>query len=99
MPAQARLGDMSAGHACFAPTAIVSGVASTVFINGIPAALVGSIHGPHTCDKTTHAGGLRQVVSGSSTVFIEGKAAARIGDTIADGDCIAQGSGNVFVGG
>jgi len=99
MPAQSRLGDISAGHACFPPTPIISNVTQTVYINGIPAALLGSQLAPHACGREVHAGGLRKIVSGSSSVFFEGKAPARIGDSIADGDCMAQGSGNVFVGG
>jgi uncharacterized Zn-binding protein involved in type VI secretion len=98
MPAQALLGSKSTGHACFPPTTIVSGCASTVFVNGKPAAIIGAQLTPHSCGKTTHAGGQRKVVSGSGTVFFNGKPAARIGDSIADGDAIGQGSGNVFAG-
>ena len=98
MPAQARLGDKSTGEGCFPPTSIISGVSSTVFVNGIAAAVIGSQLAPHTCGMVTHAGSSRQVVAGSSTVSFDGKKAARIGDAIADGDLIAAGSGNVFTG-
>jgi uncharacterized Zn-binding protein involved in type VI secretion len=98
MPSQSRLGDTSTGEGCFPPTAVISAVASTVFVNGIAAAVVGSQLAPHTCGRTTHAGSARQITVGSSTVFFEGKQAARIGDTIADGDLMAAGSGNVFTG-
>jgi hypothetical protein len=98
MPAQATLGSASTGHACFPPTSIVSGCASTVFVNGKPAAVIGAQCTPHTCGRVTHAGGQRKVVSGSGTVFFNGKPAVRVGDSIADGDAIGQGSGNVFAG-
>jgi len=38
------------------------------------------------------------VVIGSSTVFINGKSAIKIGDSTACGDAVADGSGNVFIG-
>ena len=38
------------------------------------------------------------VVIGSSTVFINGKSAIKIGDSTACGDTIADGSSNVFIG-
>lgn len=96
MPACSRLGDLSAGHDGFPPTPIIGGVCSTVFVNGIPAATVGSTLSDHT-SGATHVG--RTVVSGSGTVFFESKGAARIGDSINCGDTLGAGSDNVFVGG
>ena len=98
MPSQAVLGSRSTGHGCFAPTTLISGCASTVFVNGKPAAIVGAQFTPHVCGKVTHAAAARRVLSGSSKVFINGKPAVRIGDPIACGDTVGQGSGNVFVG-
>jgi uncharacterized Zn-binding protein involved in type VI secretion len=52
----------------------------------------------HVCGKTVHPNSARKVSSGSSTFFFEGKAVARIGDNIACGDMIAEGSSDAFVG-
>lgn len=99
MAAASRFGDTSAGHACFPPTSITGGCIGSVLINGLAAAVVGSIFAAHTCGTTTHAGGARAISSGSGSVFIGGKPAARIGDPIACGDVVGSGSGNVFTGG
>jgi len=45
-----------------------------------------------------HHKGSRSIVSGSSSVFINGKPAARVGDAINCGGVIIQGSPNVFIG-
>lgn len=99
MPGVARLGDMTTGVGCFPPSAIISVPISTVLIGGVPAAAIGAECAPTHCGHVTHAGPLRLVVTGSSTVFFQGIPAARIGDLIADGDMIAEGSGNVIAGG
>jgi uncharacterized Zn-binding protein involved in type VI secretion len=94
MPAAARLNDPDSSDG-----AITSGGASTVFINGQPAAIVGSMdrdhapygrpHGPHVPNP---------IVSGSATVFFDGKAAARVGDPFACGHVVASGSPDVNIG-
>jgi uncharacterized Zn-binding protein involved in type VI secretion len=83
MPAAARLNDTDT-----VPSTIASAVASTVFINGKPAAVVGS-------QDTTPS----PITQGSSTVNIENKAAARIGDPVANGSTVNSGSPNVVIGG
>ena len=99
MPAVSRLGDMSTGHGCFPPTALVSTSATKTFFNGKLASVVdaGSQHAPHTCGIVTHAGSTRSPSNGASKTYIEGKPAARIGDDIACGDAIAEGSPNSFI--
>ena len=99
MPAISRIGDMSTGHGCFPPTALVSTPVSKTFFNGILASVVNSAcqHAPHTCGITTHAGSTRAPSSGASKTFIEGFKAARIGDDIVCGDAIAEGSTNSFI--
>jgi uncharacterized Zn-binding protein involved in type VI secretion len=99
MAAASRRGDLSTGHGCFPPTACISASASRTFINGILAQKQGSRFNSHRCGKVTHAGSQRATSSGSSTVFIEGARAVRIGDSIACGDAVAQGSPNVQIGG
>lgn len=99
MPAVSRIGDMSTGHGCFAPTALVQTPVTKTFFNGKLASVVNSAtqHAPHTCGITTHSGSTRSPSSGASKTFIEGKLAARIGDNIACGDAIAEGSPNSFI--
>lgn len=99
MPAVSRIGDMSTGHGCFPPTALVTTSVTKTFFNGKLASVVDNAcqHAPHTCGRVTHAGSTRSPSSGASKTFIEGKVAARIGDDIACGDVIAQGSSNSFI--
>jgi uncharacterized Zn-binding protein involved in type VI secretion len=102
MPAVVRIGDQSTGHGCFPPTPMLATPVSKTFVNGIKVGVVNnaSYHATHSCGITTHAQpAARAHTSGSSNTFIEGKAAARIGDNIACGDAIAQGSPNTFIGG
>jgi uncharacterized Zn-binding protein involved in type VI secretion len=99
MPAISRIGDMSTGHGCFPPTALVQTSVTKTYFNGILASVVdsGCQHAPHTCGITTHAGSTRSPSSGASKTYIEGFPAARIGDNIACGDAIAEGSANSFI--
>ena len=99
MPAVSRIGDMSTGHGCFAPTALVQTPVTKTFFNGKLASVVNTAcqHAPHSCGITTHSGSTRSPSSGASKTFIEGKLAARIGDNIACGDAIAEGSPNSFI--
>jgi uncharacterized Zn-binding protein involved in type VI secretion len=99
MAAASRKGDLSAGHGCFPPTACVNSLATRTFINGILAQKQGSSFNSHRCGKTTHPTSSRTTSSGSSTVYIEGARAVRIGDSISCGDSVAQGSPNVQIGG
>lgn len=94
MPAVARLGDKCSGHGCFPPRANNS-ASSDVFVNSIGAHRVGDGWLPHKCKKNIHASTLAE---GSSTVFVNNKALGRIGDDVACGSAIAQGSSDVFSG-
>jgi uncharacterized Zn-binding protein involved in type VI secretion len=95
MAAAARIGDICSGHGCFPPRAGSGG--SSVLVNGIPAHKEGDPWLPHCCPKQgCHPS---NISSGSGSVNINGSAAARIGDSIACGSTIAQGSSNVFIGG
>lgn len=104
MPAAARLGDMSTGHAppshYYPPRAAQSG-SPTVFINGIAAHRVGDTWVRHFCTNTQHKNDFHDgnLAQGSPTVFVNGVALGRIGDNISCGDSVAQGSPNVFVNG
>lgn len=95
MPAVTRLGDLCTGHGCFGqrPNDEAS---PNVFVNGIGVHRVGDHWVSHCCGPVCHDSNM---ATGSSTVFINGKAAARIGDMVACGSASAQGSPNTFFGG
>jgi len=95
MPAAARLGDYCTGHGCWPPRTGVS-ASPNVYINGIQAHKLKDPWNVHCCPTDgCHPG---EVASGSATVFINGRPAARIGDSISCGSLIAMGSPNVSIG-
>lgn len=96
MPNATRLGDMDTGHDACAPTALIS-ASSNVIINGKGAGRVGDSYAVHGC--VVHLSHSGTIASGSSTVFINGKPAGRIGDSVSCGGSVAEGSGDVIVGG
>lgn len=65
--------------------------ATKVLINNLPATLLG--------DLVICSGPPAQIISGSSSVFIEGKPAVRMGDFTNHGGQLIMGSTNVFIGG
>lgn len=70
----------------------IMGPATTkVLINNQPVALVG--------DLCQCSGPPAQIAMGSSSVFIEGKPVARVGDSTSHGGQILNGSLNVIIGG
>lgn len=89
MPAASRKGDQDNGG-----SNVSRDVAGTVFINGIPAAVVGSMNEAHDDEHEASA-----ISQGSTTVFIEGKAAARKDDPYECGHVLIEGSDNVNIGG
>lgn len=96
MAAGTRLGDKDTGHDSCGPTALITG-SPNVYINGRQAGRVGDSYAPHGCiDHPSHSG---TISSGSSSVFINGRPAGRIGDSVSCGGNVAEGSGNVFIGG
>jgi uncharacterized Zn-binding protein involved in type VI secretion len=95
MPAAARLGDYCTGHGCWPPRTGVT-ASPNVIINGIRAHRLNDTWNIHCCPKAgCHPGA---VASGSASVFINGRPAARIGDSISCGSYIAMGSPNVSIG-
>jgi len=100
MPAASRMGDISTGHNCFPPTAIITTPVTKTYLNGLLAAVVDAELLKHKCGRSFHFSTRnRKISSGSSNIFIEGKAAARIGDEIECGDNLGQGSSNIIFGG
>lgn len=103
MPSIVRIGDTSTGPSAegagWASTAATVANNSTVFVNGKLAVTQGGSFATHKKGSVTHYENVqRKIVGGSSTVFIEGKPAARVGDAVADGDTCGTGSPDVFVG-
>jgi len=99
MPAIIRIGDLSTGHGCFAPTTLVVTPVQKTFVNGIKAGVVSPAcqYISHVCGIVVHPQSSRNPASGAIKTFIEGNPAARIGDSIACGDACAQGSTNTFI--
>lgn len=112
MPSAARLNDTVAGttggehsghiepHSPMAFAGEISGGCSpNVFINGLPAATVGSL----TTERDGCCGSSQgSVAAGSGKVFINGKPAARSGDSLkahSGSGQITTGSNDVFIGG
>lgn len=92
MPAATRKGDYCTGHDEYRPRVNDQG-SSDVLINNLPAHRQGDhwvVHNDSGHDGTC--------AIGSPTVFINNKAAARIGDPISCGSIIAQGSPDTFIG-
>jgi len=96
MPGAARVGDL---HTCplsdgpkphVGGPVMPAGAIPTVLINGMPAAVVGTV--------CTCAGPPDTISLGSATVLIGGLQAARMGDTTAHGGTITLGSPNVLIG-
>ena len=101
MPAVARFGDVtSTGHGCSATTTL-AGPSTNVFCNTRGVERKGDPAAAHTIPNSatppvcvSHSAVIN---AGSSTVFVNGKAIARIGDSC-DAGAITGGSSNVFAG-
>ena len=104
MPAVARFGDVtSTGHGCSATTTL-AGPSTNVFCNTKGVERKGDPLAAHTIPFTSGSPPVTVCIPhaavinvGSSTVFVNGKPIARIGDSC-DGGNIRTGSDNVFAG-
>lgn len=94
MPGVCRLGDNCTGHDCFGPRTNDS-ASGNVFVNSTGVHRQGDHWITHCCGPACHDSVLSV---GSSTVYINGMQAGRIGDAIGCGSVVASGSGNVFFG-
>jgi uncharacterized Zn-binding protein involved in type VI secretion len=91
-------GALSKGSDGGAPTGLNTKVQCIKsFVGGILIGTVGDQFDAHTVGQTTHQNAQRQITSGASKTFFEGKAAARVDDPIADGDQVAQGNAKTSV--
>ena len=95
MAAAAFIGCFCTGHGCWPPRPGVT-FSTDVKINGLGAHRLLDLWLPHCCPADgCHPGA---VSSGADNVFINGRAAARMGDDIVCGSIIAMGSPNVNIG-
>jgi uncharacterized Zn-binding protein involved in type VI secretion len=94
MPAVTRINDICTGHDCHPSRPNVQG-SGNVFVNGLATHRTGDKWDVHCCGPSCHDS---VTANGSGTVYVNGKQIARIGDPVACGSVIAQGSGNVFAG-
>lgn len=97
----ARDGDeFTTGHACTATSTLIgqTGISANVYVNSLAVVCMGDPTAVHTIGTPPacipHSS---TVIGGSSTVFVGGKAIARIGDSV-DSGTITEGSSDVFAG-
>jgi uncharacterized Zn-binding protein involved in type VI secretion len=96
MPAATRIGDADVAHCSGMSRAQGS---PNVYVNGIPWSRQGdnnTVHLKPGVPCPSHAAG---IATGSTTVFVNGKGAGRVGDGISGCTSVAAGSPNVFAGG
>lgn len=91
-----RQGDNCTGHDACPPSPLVE-FSADVKINGLGAGRVGDHYAAHGC--VAHSPHQDVISAGSSSVFINGRPAARRGDAVSIGGSVMEGSGDVFIGG
>lgn len=99
MPNAARLTDM---HTCPMQTPglpPVPHVGGPIIGPGVPTVLIGKLPAAVMGDMATCVGPPDTIIKGSTTVMIDGKPAARMGDTTAHGGSIIMGCPTVIIGG
>ena len=99
MPAAARVSDM---HQCPLQTPGVPPiphVGGPILPSGPPTVLIGDLPAATVGCSCVCVGPPDSIVKGSSTVMIEGKPAARMGDSTAHGGSIVAGCPTVEIGG
>ncbi len=96
MPPQARKPDVCSGHGCY-PSRPPATWSKDVKVNGLNAIRQTDAYAAHGCAVCVPHGGM--VAKGSTTVYINDRQAARLGDPIDCGSVIQVGSPNVIVGG
>jgi uncharacterized Zn-binding protein involved in type VI secretion len=95
MPAAHRHADICTGHGCYPPRPNIE-ASPDVFVNGLGWHRVGDGWALHGCGDCAPHGGV--LAAGSATVFVDGRAAGRIGDPVSCGSSAATGSADVFAG-
>ncbi len=95
MPAATRIGDADVPH-CSGMTRAEG--SPNVFVNGIPWSRQGDVNTPHLLPGNPCPTHTAPIAVGSTTVFVNGKGAGRVGDAISGCTSVAAGSANVFCG-
>lgn len=70
-----------------------------VFVNGIPWSRQGDVNTPHLLPGEPCPTHTAPIAVGSSSVFVNGRGAGRVGDAISACTSVAAGSPDVFCGG
>lgn len=96
MPAATRVGDADVAH-CSGMTRAVG--SPDVYVNGIPWSRQGDVNTTHLLPGAPCPPHAAPITIGSTTVFVNGKGAGRVGDAISGCTSVAAGSSNVFAGG
>jgi uncharacterized Zn-binding protein involved in type VI secretion len=96
VPAATRIGDADVTH-CSTPLRAEG--SSDVFVNGIAWSRQGDNNNTHLLPGTPCPSHAAPISIGSTSVFVNGKGAGRIGDAISGCTSVAEGSSNVFAGG
>lgn len=96
MPPAARINDM---HVCPMVTVTVPHVGGPVLPPGAPTVMINSLPAATVSSMCTCTGPPDTIILGSTTVFVGGKPAVRLGDSTAHGGKIVAGSPNVMIGG
>lgn len=95
MPPLSFLGAYCTGHHCFHPRPTIAS-SPDVNVNGIAVHRQTDALAVHNCGPSSHGGALAQ---GSTTVFVNGLGASRVGDPVDCGSFMIEGSTDTFVGG
>lgn len=69
-----------------------------VYVNGIPWSRQGDVNTPHLLPPAPCPTHSAPIAVGSTTVFVNGRGAGRVGDAISGCTSVAAGSPNVFCG-
>ena len=96
MPAATRIGDADVGH-CSGMTRAQG--SPNVYVNGIAWSRQGDVNTVHLLPGSPCPSHAAPITVGSTTVFVNGMGAGRVGDAISGCTSVAAGSSNVFAGG
>ena len=95
MPAATRIGDADVPHCSGMDRAEGS---PNVFVNSIKWSCQGDVNTSHLVPPAVCPAHTAPITTGSTTVFINGNGAGRVGDGITGCTSVAVGSSNVFAG-
>jgi len=90
-----RLGDFCSGHGCYPPRPNIQ-ASTDVFVNGLGWHRLSDGWAGHGCSICAAHGG--SAATGSTTVFVNGRPACRIGDAVSCGSRMINGSDDVVCG-